>query len=66
MSDTIQQPGLNSLSKSFEPASIEAQWGPEWEKRGYGHAGYRGTGAPSAESTAAGNNFSIQLPPPNV
>ncbi|CAM4290862.1 valine--tRNA ligase [Comamonas aquatilis] len=66
MSDTIQQPGLNSLSKSFEPASIEAQWGPEWEKRGYGHAGYRGTGAPSAESTAAGHNFSIQLPPPNV
>ncbi|WP_417283738.1 valine--tRNA ligase [Comamonas sp.] len=66
MSDTIQQPGLNSLSKSFEPASIEAQWGPEWEKRGYGHAGYRGTGAPSAEATATGHNFSIQLPPPNV
>lgn len=66
MSDTIQQPGLDSLSKSFEPASIEAQWGPEWEKRGYGHAGYRGTGAPNAESTAAGNNFCIQLPPPNV
>jgi valyl-tRNA synthetase len=66
MSDTIQQPGLDSLSKSFEPASIEAHWGPEWEKRGYGNAGYRGTGKPGTEATAAGNNFSIQLPPPNV
>ncbi|MEG1356185.1 valine--tRNA ligase [Comamonas sp.] len=66
MSDTIQQPGLDSLSKSFEPASIEAHWGPEWEKRGYGNAGYRGTGLPGAEATAAGNNFAIQLPPPNV
>ncbi|RGE46108.1 valine--tRNA ligase [Comamonas testosteroni] len=66
MSDTIQQPGLDSLSKSFEPASIEAHWGPEWEKRGYGNAGYRGTGAPNAESVAEHKNFSIQLPPPNV
>ena len=66
MSDTIAQPGLDSLSKSFEPSAIEAQWGPEWEKRGYGNAGYRGTGQPGAEATAAGNNFAIQLPPPNV
>ena len=66
MSDTIAQPGLDSLSKSFEPSAIEAHWGPEWEKRGYGNAGYRGTGVPGAEATAAGNNFSIQLPPPNV
>jgi valyl-tRNA synthetase len=56
------QPGLQSLSKSFEPAALEAHWGPEWEKRGYGVAGYRGTqmakdGQPS---------FAIQLPPPNV
>jgi hypothetical protein len=58
------QPGLDSLSKSFEPAAIEAHWGPEWEKRGYGNAGYRGTGQPGAEATAAGNNFAIQLPPP--
>ncbi|WP_027477000.1 valine--tRNA ligase [Curvibacter gracilis] len=62
MSDTIQQPGLNSLSKSFEPAAIEAQWGPEWEKRGYGAAGFRGTGAAQAEAPS----FAIQLPPPNV
>jgi valyl-tRNA synthetase len=57
-----QQPGLNSLSKSFEPAALEAHWGPEWEKRGYGIAGYRGTQAPKAGVPA----FCIQLPPPNV
>ncbi|MDR3005382.1 MAG: valine--tRNA ligase [Acidovorax sp.] len=66
MSDTPAQPGLSSLSKSFEPSAIEAQWGPEWEKRGYGNAGYRGTGQPGAEAVAAGQNFAIQLPPPNV
>ncbi|WP_313604427.1 valine--tRNA ligase [Comamonas jiangduensis] len=66
MSENIAQPGLNSLSKSFEPAALEAHWGPEWEKRGYGNAGYRGTGAPNAQAAAAGNNFAIQLPPPNV
>ena len=56
------QPGLQSLSKSFEPAALEAHWGPEWEKRGYGVAGYRGTQAPQAGQSA----FCIQLPPPNV
>ena len=66
MTDTLQQPGLNSLSKSFEPAALEAHWGPEWEKRGYGVAGYRGTSAPNAEAAARGDNFCIQLPPPNV
>jgi valyl-tRNA synthetase len=66
MSDTLLQPGLLSLSKSFEPAALEAHWGPEWEKRGYGVAGFRGTSAPSAEAAAAGRNFAIQLPPPNV
>ena len=58
----IQQPGLESLSKSFEPAALEAHWGPEWEKRGYGVAGHRGTQAPQADAP----NFAIQLPPPNV
>ena len=58
----IQQPGLESLSKSFEPAALEAHWGPEWEKRGYGVAGHRGSQAPHADSP----NFAIQLPPPNV
>ena len=56
------QPGLQSLSKSFEPAALEAQWGPEWEKRGYGVAGYRGTQTAKAGEPA----FAIQLPPPNV
>jgi len=61
-STPIDQPGLQSLSKSFEPAALEAHWGPEWEKRGYGVAGFRGTGEPVADASA----FSIQLPPPNV
>ena len=56
------QPGLQSLSKSFEPAALEAHWGPEWERRGYGVAGYRGTQAPQSGQPS----FAIQLPPPNV
>ena len=56
------QPSLQSLSKSFEPAALEAHWGPEWEKRGYGIAGFRGTHAPQDGQPA----FAIQLPPPNV
>jgi len=56
------QPGLQSLAKSFEPAALEAYWGPEWERRGYGVAGFRGTGAARDGAPA----FAIQLPPPNV
>ncbi|MFD1712314.1 valine--tRNA ligase [Ottowia sp. GY511] len=66
MSDQPAQPGLAALSKSFEPTAIEAQWGPEWERRGYGRAGARGTGVPDADAAARGENFAIQLPPPNV
>ena len=62
MTSPSAQPGLDSLSKSFEPAALEAHWGPEWEKRGYGIAGYRGTGAPVLDQAS----FAIQLPPPNV
>ena len=62
MTSPSAQPGLDSLSKSFEPAALEAHWGPEWEKRGYGVAGFRGTGAPVADQPS----FAIQLPPPNV
>ncbi|MEY4980075.1 MAG: hypothetical protein RLZZ352_2345 [Pseudomonadota bacterium] len=62
MSDTLHQPGLLSLSKSFEPAALEAHWGPVWEQRGYGVAGFRGTGAPQTGAPS----FAIQLPPPNV
>jgi valyl-tRNA synthetase len=46
----------STLAKSFEPHNIEAQWGPEWEKRGYA--------APAFNPER--KNFSIQLPPPNV
>ncbi len=56
------QPGLQSLSKSFEPAALEAHWGPEWEKRGYGLAGVRGSG----QADISQPSFAIQLPPPNV
>ncbi|MET0541239.1 MAG: class I tRNA ligase family protein, partial [Variovorax sp.] len=62
MSDNLLQPGLESLSKSFEPVAIEAHWGPEWERRGYAKAGFRGTQAPKDGADA----FAIQLPPPNV
>ena len=62
MSTQPDQPGLQSLSKSFEPAALEAHWGPEWERRGYGTAGFRGTGHPRAGQPS----FCIQLPPPNV
>ncbi|MFM8610773.1 MAG: valine--tRNA ligase [Burkholderiaceae bacterium] len=65
MSDTPTkpvQPGLDSLSKSFEPAAIESRWGPRWEHEGMARAGVRGTGTPDAAQPA----FSIQLPPPNV
>ena len=62
MSTSPAQPGLESLSKSFEPAALEAHWGTEWEKRGYGVAGFRGTQAAKDGAPA----FAIQLPPPNV
>ncbi|WVN42210.1 valine--tRNA ligase [beta proteobacterium MWH-UniP1] len=47
---------MSELAKSFEPADIERQWGPEWERRGLYKAG----------NTAGREAFSIQLPPPNV
>ncbi len=46
----------DQLAKSYEPAPIEAHWGPEWESRGIATA--------SLEEGQA--DFSIQLPPPNV
>ena len=47
---------MTELAKSFEPADIEAHWGPLWEKSGV----YEPT------LDAAKPSFSIQLPPPNV
>ncbi|WP_321964966.1 valine--tRNA ligase [Paraburkholderia sp. J7] len=46
----------STLAKSFEPQTIEALWGPEWERRGYAAATFE----------PGHKNFSIQLPPPNV
>jgi valyl-tRNA synthetase len=47
---------MTELAKSYEPASIEAHWGPLWERSGV----YEPTLDPARPS------FSIQLPPPNV
>ncbi|NBT75216.1 MAG: valine--tRNA ligase [Betaproteobacteria bacterium] len=47
---------LAELDKSFEPALLEAHWGPEWERRGLYAAG----------TQAGASAFCIQLPPPNV
>ncbi len=58
----VEQPGLNSLPKSFEPSGIEMRWGPEWERRGYGVGGAYGSG----QAQAGSPSFCIQLPPPNV
>ncbi|MET4579064.1 valyl-tRNA synthetase [Ottowia thiooxydans] len=67
MSDQqLSQPGLAALSKSFDPAAVESSWGPLWEQRGLGRAGFRGTGVANAEAAARGENFAVQLPPPNV
>ena len=65
-SSSADQPGLAGLSKSFEPATVEARWGRAWEDAGIGRAGWRGTGQPDAEAARAARNFAIQLPPPNV
>ena len=47
---------MTELAKSFEPAAIEAKWGPLWEASGL----YEPT------LDASRPSFSIQLPPPNV
>ena len=62
MTTDVSQPGLASLSKSFEPQALEAHWGPTWEQRAYASAGARGTGQTDPQA----DNFAIQLPPPNV
>lgn len=47
---------MTELAKSFEPAALEAHWGPTWEREGL-YAPTLDAGKPS---------FCIQLPPPNV
>ena len=47
---------MTESPKSFEPAAIEAHWGPLWEQSG--------VYAPSLDPAKA--SFGVQLPPPNV
>ena len=47
---------MTELAKSFEPASLEAHWGPLWEQKGL----YE----PSLDASKP--SFCVQLPPPNV
>jgi len=47
---------MTETPKSFEPAAIEAKWGPQWAQPG--------VFAPTLDP--ARPSFSIQLPPPNV
>ena len=47
---------MSELSKSFEPAAIEARWAPLWEQSG--------VYAPTLDANKP--SFCIQLPPPNV
>ncbi|MEI2416117.1 valine--tRNA ligase [Orrella sp. JC864] len=49
------------LSKSFEPAELEARWYAEWERRGYFRAGSH---VPPADGKS--EPYVIQFPPPNV
>ena len=65
--DTVAGSGADALSKSFEPAPIEAHWYSLWENRGYfaNQSAPVDAGAPAA-GTAGHPAYSIQLPPPNV
>ncbi len=54
------QNATDELSKSFEPAPIESRWYPLWEQRGDFAAGVH------VATPQNGENFAIQLPPPNV
>jgi valyl-tRNA synthetase len=47
---------MTELAKSFDPAAIEARWGPTWEADR--------AGEPTLDP--AKPSFAIQLPPPNV
>ncbi|TAK93050.1 MAG: valine--tRNA ligase [Aquabacterium sp.] len=47
---------MTELAKSFDPAPIEAKYGPQWEQRGL----YK----PTLDATKP--SFCVQLPPPNV
>ncbi|OZI23517.1 valine--tRNA ligase [Bordetella genomosp. 9] len=61
MNKAAPQNESQELSKSFEPAEIEARWYAEWDRRGYFAAGRHVDGAQDAPGS-----FAIQFPPPNV
>jgi valyl-tRNA synthetase len=53
----------NSLSKSFDPKTIENKWYEFWESKGYYAAGFN---KPTESNPEVKDNFCILLPPPNV
>lgn len=57
--NTDTQTTDNSLTKSFDPKTIESKWYTFWESKGYYTAGLD-TSKPKED------NFCILLPPPNV
>ncbi len=59
MNKAAPQNESQELSKSFEPAEIEARWYAEWERRGY----FEGGAARVAGDETAGN-YAIQFPRP--
>jgi len=59
--DQTNTPQVGELSKSFEPAELEARWYAEWERRGYFSAGQHVKTSPGN-----GTPYAIQFPPPNV
>jgi valyl-tRNA synthetase len=52
------------LTKSFEPAAIEAHWYPLWESRGYFKPALSNVEGAAAEADKPA--YCIMLPPPNV
>jgi len=57
MTETTTPPaGATEMSTAYDAASAERRWYPEWERRGYFHAGV----------DPGRRQFSIVLPPPNV
>jgi len=63
-------PQDGELSKSFEPAALEAHWYKEWDRRGLFTGGQHvqppaDTGAGSS-TTGKTPTYAIQFPPPNV
>ena len=59
-------PQEGELSKSFEPADLEAHWYKEWDRRGLFKAGQHVKAAAQASVNGAVPSYAIQFPPPNV